>query len=394
MEKINIKIITYFLLIQPLLDISVVLIPKYPVAQFIRGSFLIYIIVYLLIKKISKKTTISIIGSIILMIIYILYNLLYLRTGLTTSISNTLKLFYLLFSILFFINLENKKEINKYLTITLLEYITIYLLSYIFRIGYSNYPKGVKKIGYRGLYNSINEISAILIILYYLVFNYLKENKKKLLLLVSVLIFIISYLTGTKVLFGGLIIVIGYHIIPKLLIKWKRQNIKNKLLSLLVSIIVLGLITILFLNSNTYKNMLVQAKFFKVKNILSLEGINKVIFNDRLRFLNMNYNIYNKENIITKFLGIGFNYKFKTVEMDLFDILFRYGIVGLILTLSSIIYSIYKSKNNFIRFGLIFILLISMTSGHVLVSPAVSIYLGIILLCKGEEYEKNSSSNN
>ena len=119
-----------------------------------------------------------------------------------------------------------------------------------------------------------------------------------------------------------------------------------------------------------------------------------MIFNDRLRFLNMNYNIYNKENIITKFLGIGFNYKFKTVEMDLFDILFRYGIVGLILTLSSIIYSIYKSKNNFIRFGLIFILLISMTSGHVLVSPAVSIYLGIILLCKGEEYEKNSSSNN
>ena len=37
MEKINIKIITYFLLIQPLLDISVVLIPKYPVAQFISN---------------------------------------------------------------------------------------------------------------------------------------------------------------------------------------------------------------------------------------------------------------------------------------------------------------------------------------------------------------------
>jgi len=380
MEKLNEKLIPIFIVIQPILDMLVVLTPKLQVSTIIRGLFLIYMIIFLLKHLKTRKVTIFLLIS---MIVYILYNSIYLTTSLILTTSSVFKLYYLIFIIIFFTNIKTK-NVSKYLLISLVIYISIFLISYIFNIGYSNYVAEEKKVGYRGLFNSINEISAILVILYYYAYNYLK-SKKLYLIILTVLLFLISYLTGTKVLLGGLVLIVFINIMPNIVSKWKKQNNPVKILMILLSIILISLLIYLFLQTNTYKNMVVQANFFNVESIFSLEGINKVIFNDRLSFLAINNTYYIEQNIYMKILGIGYNNPLKLVEIDIFDVLYRYGLVGLSLTITSLIYvfkNLSKDKKGILV--TIILIIISLTSGHVLISPAVCLYFGTALLMKRE----------
>ncbi len=124
--------------------------------------------------------------------------------------------------------------------------------------------------------------------------------------------------------------------------------------------------------------MQVQQDFFKVDNIFSLEFINRVIYNDRLTFLDDNYTYYKNQNIDKKLLGISINNNdIKMVEIDIFDILFRYGIVGIILFVSSIITINFKEIKVYDKISMILLVIISLTSGHVLIYPAVSIYFSL-----------------
>lgn len=380
MEKLNEKLIPIFIIIQPILDMLVVLTPRLQISTVIRGLFFMYMLFFLLKYLKTRKLTIVLLIS---MIIYILYNSIYLTTSLSLTISSVFKLYYIIFIILFFLNIKTK-NVSKYLLISLTIYISIFLISYIFNIGYSNYVAEEKKVGYRGLFNSINEISAILVTLYYYAYNYLK-SKKIYLIILTVLLFIISYLTGTKVLLGGLLFIIFINIAPTIISKWKKQNNSVKILMIILSIILVSLLIYLFLQTNTYKNMVVQAKFFKVETIFSLEGINKVIFNDRLSFLATNNTYYLAQNTYMKILGIGYNNPLKLVEIDIFDILYRYGLVGLFLTITTLIYmfkNLSKDKKGILV--AIILIMISLTSGHVLISPAVCLYFGITLLMKEE----------
>ena len=191
---------------------------------------------------------------------------------------------------------------------------------------------------------------------------------------------IISYLTGTKVLLGGIVITLFINIFPYLFNKFKDFSKKNKIIMIITSILLFTLLCYLFTLTNTYYNMKIQGEFFKVTNIFSYEFLNRVLFNDRLTFLNTNLDIYLNSNISSKILGLGI-YKFpKLVEIDIFDIWFTYGIIGLLLILSIFVYIFRKVKfNKYNLFGLIILIMISLTSGHVLLSPAVSIFFGIII---------------
>ena len=69
--------------------------------------------------------------------------------------------------------------------------------------------------------------------------------------------------------------------------------------------------------------------------------------------------------------------------MDLFDLLFRFGVVGLILYLSIFI-KVFKSIkitkfNSIYLYSIILLLIISFVSGHVLFNPSVSLYFGVLI---------------
>ena len=377
MNKIIEKVLVVFLLIQPFLD--VIATTNYSILNIIvRGLFLLLIVIYLLFNKKNIAILIStLVSGLILFGINIYFNL-----GIVTSISNVMKLYYLPITILFFVNIKNSID-NKIITYVLFIYLILFLTSYIFGFGYNNYKLSDGKQGFRGIFNSINEISAIIIGLFPLALNYLKNKSNYIIsIMLIVFTFLVALLTGTKVLMIGLFIIIIFIYIKSAIKIFKNMSTIKKIISIIViSIIILGGIYLLTY-TRFYKNMIVQQKFFKSYNILSINFINKVLFNNRLTFLKDNFLFYKNQSLINIIFGIGYsNQSIKLVEIDIFDILFRFGIFGLISFIVPIIYIVKKIKLDKISlFSIILLILISLTSGHVLLSPNVSIYFGYIIL--------------
>lgn len=375
MKKNNITNLIYiFVILFPLLDATVVL-TTLPISTIIRGLFLIFSFIYL----VKNKHNLKLVSFLSLLMVFLSIYLFTINYSYYEIITSVFKLFYLPFTCFLFINLDYNEKVKKSMIISLILYISIYLLSYIFNFGYNNYLAEEGKIGYRGIFNSINELSAILVILYYYAYRFIKDKKIPLIIL-TILMLIISYLTGTKVLLGGILLTIFINIIPKIHSKFKKSSKKNKIYILTSGILVLILLSYLFTLTNTYYNMKIQGEFFKVTNVFSYEFLNRVLFNDRLTFLKTNLDIYLNSNILSKILGLGTSQFPKLVEIDIFDIWFTYGIIGLLLILSIFTYIFKKVKfNKYNLFGIIILIMISLTSGHVLLSPAVSIFFGIII---------------
>ena len=124
--------------------------------------------------------------------------------------------------------------------------------------------------------------------------------------------------------------------------------------------------------------MVIQNKFLKPTNFL--EFINKVLFNDRITFLDNNFNVFIKKDILSYLFGSSLP---KLVEIDIFDILFNYGIIGFIIFSIYLFKIKYRKLDKIYKFSFILIMLISLTSGHILIYPNVSIY--IALLFNGEK---------
>lgn len=370
------KLIILFIIIQPLLDIYAGSNTN-NIHIISRGLFLIGIILYNIKHKNNLKLTLLLTT---IMFIYLISYLLYYKYSIIMSVSYAFKLFYLPFTTIFFINYKDNID-NKYIAVTLFLYIILFLLCYIFNLGNVIYEEEVKKEGFKGLFNSINELSAIAIILLPLTITTLLNKKRYILtILLIILTFIMSMLTGTKVMLGGLFLTIICFLHTPLVTFFKSKTTKVKIIT--ISLILSIFIASIFLITNTtaYKNAIVQAKFFKIKNILSLEGINKVIFNDRFSFVSKNQKAYLESSAYQKIFGLKYDINRKDIEIDLFDIFYKYGLIGLLIIVSIIIYYGYKTrlKKTYLLSFILFIA-ISETSGHVLIYPAVSIYFGIIL---------------
>ena len=368
-------LIVIFLLLGPLLDVSVFY--NLPFNLIVRGIYLLIIIFTMLKKKKSFKILIPLIAFGLLTFIY---QLSYLDFNMMDSFSNTFKFLYLPCSILFFKDYEFKKyKKEKMLSIIIFSYIAIYLFSYLTKIGASAYDENDGKTGFRGLFTSINEFSAIIVGLLPIVTIYLKDKKNYLLLsILFILSIICSLLLGTKVLFAGIIITLVYL----MYVERKRIFNKNKLENIGIIIgCILGFILIgyLFTKTRIYDNMEIQRSFFDADNIFSFRYLNKVIFNDRLTFLGKNFNYFIHSNVIEMMLGIGLsNSSIKRVELDIFDVLFRYGIIGISLFILPFIKTKYKEIKKEYKLALILLLLISITSGHVLFYPNVCIYIAFV----------------
>ena len=114
-------------------------------------------------------------------------------------------------------------------------------------------------------------------------------------------------------------------------------------------------------------------------NTVFYDYLNHVIFNDRLSFISTNFNYFKSANIINYLLGIGMdNYSVKMVEIDAFDILFRYGIIGICLFILMLNKISIKKLNREEKLTLILFIFISLTSGHVLIYPNVCIFIGLL----------------
>ena len=373
------NILNAYLLLQPILDALVYFNLK--INLVLRGVFLLFCIYYMYINKEHRNLLYCLIG---ISIIYFIYYFFGCNYTLFPSVRMIFLFLYLPIVLLFFSKYKLKD--NKIYTIVIFEYLLILAVCYLFKFGNSIYETETLeyKQGFKGVFNSINEVGAIISVLFPISLMYLKDKKKYLLCVLLIFLMILSSaITGSKTIFGFTLISILYLLITTNYQRIKKLNTRNKIILILSVILLLTLGIFIFINSRVYKNMVGQARYFNVEKIFSMSFFNKVLFNDRLSFIKPNYNSYTK-GIIPIIIGLSLeNPVFKLVEMDMFDLVFRFGIAGLYIYLLSFDRAFNSVKitkyNSLYLYSIILLLVISFLSGHVLFNPSVSLYFGVLI---------------
>lgn len=378
MKNKKIDFVSLFFLLGPFLDVAsfLGLGGSLSVSMIIRTLFLGILILLLLKKKDGWK---EVLGIIIVSVTLFGYSCMSLKQGLSTSLSFTLKFIYLPVILLYFKSYAWEGDKNKVLEVILFTYLTIFVASYLLGIGADAYLETDGKSGFKGLFSSINEFSAIVVSLLFFVGCALKKEKQYIkLILLFILSIVVSLLIGTKVLLGGILFTLIYFVFLERKIIFFERSFKVKCIILSTVLIVAVGGAFLFTKTRTYQNMKIQQDFFKADNILSYNFLNRVLFNDRLTFLKDNFDYYKEQSVSKQLFGIGIlEDDVKMVEIDFFDILFRYGAISLILFAGTLILFIpWKKLQVESLLSITLLVLISCTSGHVLFYPAVCIYFG------------------
>ena len=376
-------VVAIFIIIQPILDSISYLQGRYlsnviSLSSLIRTFFLGLMIIILLCKDKRKEV-------FILLIFFITYlggQVLLNKNSLFSSLNSLLTVFYLPVSLLFFKNRDNKYLNLRVITYIYLGYLSLIIIPYLFKYGNyaSNFYEG--KSGFYGLFYGGNEISNILVILLPLVIEYLKE-RKDLFLIILVFLELMGciYFVGTKTIIIGSILVSIYYLgkyYKSLDKRFRRWLVRLGVIGIILLIIVLPKL-------NVYKNIMMAINFYNlsIKEIFGLKGLDKLVFSGRLEILGKVNGLYMKSNWSNIFLGLSNSYinVYKGIEIDIFDIFYTVGILGI----GVYIYLSYKGlKKSKMKepylVSLILGILISLVTGHVLMSPNVSIYLGVFLL--------------
>ncbi len=399
LKKNILKIIFIFLVFQPIIDcltsISLnVFHLEITFGIIVRLGFLLFLIGYnQFIEESSKKSKWYLFAIA-------LFTLLYIGNVILTK--DTSCLFYELknlFRYLYFpLLLINLWEIKKHHSETIpqktivkiyLTYILLILIPMLTHTDFVGYFEG--KVGTIGWFNSTNEISAILSGLLPIVF--ICSNRKIINLLFFIGTSIVLFSLGSKITIVSLGITILFYLIKYFLKSNQKKKIVVTLIPICIVLVTAGIL--LIPKTSFYKNIQIHLDFLGVEHITDVLQDEKLfdhfIFSSRLTFLKNTRQAYQNSNFSSKLLGIGFieNYgtdevNLKTIEMDIFDIFYRIGIVGSILYILPVIWvstSENKKKNDInqkVSIGIF--LFIGLVAGHVLTSPAVSIYLAILML--------------
>ena len=379
-------VIFIFLLISPLIDVLTGLQARYNIpcslGVIIRGIILLVAIVYLFVNKKHKSVLylFSIFLALESIILYFCQD-----SHIFTEIKNIIIIFYLPFMVLFFSSYKNE-EINLSLILKInILYLLILVIPYFLGLGFNTYSGLDGKSSYLSFFVDGNELSSLLLLLFPLSISYLLRNKYYAYLVSFILLHLIATLIiGTKVLLLGTVIILLYFAI--ILIKNMEKNKRKLFITGLISFIILGIIIMPF--TPVYKNLTVSLEYYnvtKVTDIFKLEFFDNIIFSKRLSFASDIFKTFNNSVLNILFgVGRGFIILVKDVEIDLLDILFSIGLVGLVIY-------IYSFKNKFTtlcgvyRFTFILLVIVSFFSGHVLIKPMVATFLGVLFLLNREE---------
>ena len=378
MKKIFDKLFVILLIVQPIIDVITYLqidnnSSFLSISLFVRTFMILITFAYLLSVKSERK-------FLIFFILYVILNLvlsLIKGNSLVHEIYGLSIIFYYIILGHFFTNYKN-------------EYITGKLIIYIYLI-YLTILVVTRLIFGKIAFNSVNDVSSILIGLFPIVLDYLirKRNYGLGLLIIGELIGAI-FILGTKTTFFGFLIVLLYFIIKYIKNNYKKFSKKKVILFVCILIIAIPLLGYIFVNSYAFERIMKNINFFKAYKF-DYYFINKVIFSRRLEFLVNLYKIYIKSSALTLIIGLGSTFlnSFKYVEMDIFDIFFRIGILGTLVYLIMFINLLRKNKlKSIYLFSMILFIFISLFSGHVFISACVSIYPALLFLLNNSEERK------
>ena len=380
------KIIYYLFLILPFIDLITSFTERIngnivSIWTIFKGILILFSGIYILFITKSKYKKKSIIYYLLLSIFSIIHILIG-NNSYVSSVTQLIKFMFLPIIFIFLLNYNDDYKISYIEMKKILKYnvffiLTTILIAKLTNTGFNSYSDTVTT-GVVGWYYSANEISGIITILFPLFLEDILKNNKYSFILVMYVIFMMMML-GTKTPLLGVLISLITLFIHILL---KDKNKKN----IFKIVFFISYTVILFFNSS-YLSNLNSGRYISTTN---------AVFSSRDIYLNNTTREYINHNLEEKLFGLGStNNKVleKYVEMDFYDLLYRYGIIGFIIfmipffkiVLKMMEYALSQLNNyNYDKMILILItmlsLLIAFFAGHILSAPAVSIYFGITII--------------
>lgn len=408
-EKINIyKILIAYISILPIIDLVTSIsarmdLPGMTIGILIKGLFLLFICGFCFFKYKFKDRKASTIFFLFLMLYEAVYLvIMYLNKGIAVvpnEIKSSIKTFFAPIVIAVMYDIFKNEKINiksRHFTYILVQYVLLILLANITGTSFNTYLD--QKTGSIGWFYAGNDIGAILISLFpILYFNIIKNDSKILTVFIFIMIYVL-FSIGTKVPIVGVILAVvclfSIALMNDKFISNKYKRKKNvKLLVVLIVYILLLIPSSAFLN-----NILIHRdNIINNENVEEKTEMSELVYSGRRDYLEQTLKRYNKAPIINKIFGMGFynsnNEEYKLIEMDFHDLYFNHGIVGVCLYFSILIYLFYDIiknvhirkikdvlKLNNVSYFVSTILLfgIGFCSGHVFLNPTVSLYLALI----------------
>lgn len=370
------KLLIMFLYFLPFIDLLTSIATwesKASIGLILKGLFVIIASIYLFCKNYKKKEYWYLYGIfIIYFLIYGSYLVFNKPNTIFTEFINIIKIFYFPFLVLFFSQCENKELSEKLFFYYSLCFLLMYLIPYPLGLGHNINEIYENKNLYLSYFYVGNELVNIFVLVLPIGFLYLKDKKRIYLSGYLILIFLMILLLGTKTMYLSFLFVIGYFLFKK------REMFKKYLVIVLILLLLLP-------QSSLYKNIKTSLEYYhiqKVSDLLTFQNIDNVIYSNRLSFVYNLHKNYQKEDISGKIFGMGRQkiMTMKDAEIDIFDIFYSIGILGLMIYLAFFAFVINKAKLKGIYAYLFWLLiLISLFSGHVLLSPMTSSYLAIMV---------------
>ena len=415
-EKNIKKILSIFFILQPILDvITAFMLSKFKIeftlSSGVRFLFIFFCIYYIFFLNKKKKNIIYILSIILYMFIF--SSIVLINKGsdaLFYEVKNTINVFY--FPIVFISLFSMLKQYRFDVSIKNIVYLYLIYCFFIIipNITHSSFMSySISKVGNAGWFLSANSVGNIFSILFPFILFYILTFRKrycfKLFIILSSLFIFLSL--GTKTPLLSFLICIATTIIYYFILWFKNKNYKYIFISIIVSIVCLFVAFIYIPKTSFYENIQIHKNYLGINNYFEVlqdyKLIDHFIFSQRLTFLSNTSSYYKDVDIFQKLFGIGFieNYgtdfvNTKMIEMDYFDILFRNGLIGFCLFFSvfPLVYCKKKEKDKLLslekNISVILIFVLAFFTGHILISPSVSIFVALALIMyQGGLYEED-----
>ncbi len=404
MKKIinNNKFLKIFLFMQPFLDVLAAVLIYNNVDNFvtslIRLVFMGLMVLYLYFGEYENKKKTLIYVSTLIMTIIIHTLIMVFDKDMSVfmyEFKNTISTYYFVFllislGVIYKDNKISKKELM-YLWII---YVLLTFIPNVLGIGFKSYSHS--KTGMTGWFYSANVVGSILVIILPIILIEIKKLPKLLIVILGALVLYSVFSLGTKTPVLGLGIILFFNLLYYVYKLFKSKKKKSIVIIFSSLILLCGVSAYVIPKTSFYENLKIHYNFLKKNDvkIFSKEFLDHFVFSQRLSMEERTRHNYNKSHIQEKIFGIGYieNYStdsvnLKIVEMDYFDIFYREGIIGFILFFIPIIYMIVMFfKNNSINFvsvnmfiSILLIMLLALFQGHIFITPAISIFVALIL---------------
>ncbi len=444
-EKRFLKLIEWFIILQPVIDFLTSLTARFINTTFTVGIvtrflFVAFIGIYFLFiyNGIHKKW---LLGYYIATSLYGVLNIGInaLNYGASTVMENGkmfFKMYYFIYVLLFFYALYRKYGFTvkaKFLSIVFIEYTASIFISAITDTSFVTYEYGE---GYCGWFYAGNEVGAIVSILAAIALIYAFSSKSIILkLCVGFLTAFASVYIGTKVPFFaciGAVVVLGAIFAVKFISKKEKND--GKILIQAVAILLITVILFQFNSPIKRNNSTMMGEHFDshVSDKLDdpdeevlFEGVSNDsplykaflmanwLLSNRLIMIAPAFDSFLRSDAMQMLTGLG--YRFDTsnggtfkdlIEMDFLALLINHGILGSIIYLLPVIYfaviclkKFFKKFKQFFQmerelvcfYSILIALGCAFLAGHVFVAPAVSIYFAIIIIKVFALLEKNEN---